>query len=299
MQRGGNLPTTLDVRFVASKGDGALLGESPFWDLDDCIWWVDIAGRKLLRTRISNLETGAWPTPQTPGFVVLSGKNEPVVGMEDGIYGFAPGNGSFRQLLSLDRPGERFNDATVDATGRLWVTTMAMDAAPGRAALHAVTADLSLRTVVDGLTIPNGLASDAEGRLFLSDSHAQIRTVWAMDCSLSTGALSGRDVFVAMGHAEGRPDGAALSTGGDIYWIAGVDGHALHGYDRAGAHRHRVPLPFPAPTKLAFFPGGMVVTAKAEGGHDGRLALAFDPPPPLAGPAVPFWRPSGRASALQ
>lgn len=299
MQRGGSLPITLDVQFVAARGTGAELGESPFWDFSDSIWWVDVAGCRLLRTRLSRRETAAWPTPQTPGFVALAGPDVPIVGMQRGIYAFAPGEGAFRLLVAFDRVGQRFNDATVDATGRLWVTTMAMDAAPGKAALHEVTGDLTLRTVVDGLTIPNGLASGAGGRLFLSDSHPESRTIWSMDCSLATGAVAGQAKFVTMRETEGRPDGAAMSTNGDIYWIAGVDGGALHGYDGAGVHRYRVPLPFPAPTKLAFFPGGVAVTTKAEGGHDGRLVLAFDPPAPLSGPAVPFWRPPGPASALQ
>lgn len=288
------LPDVLEIQIDPAGGEGASLGESPFWDGGDCVWWVDILGRRLLRTRLSTLTTSSWQTPETPGFVVLTAPDRPAVGMESGIFAFDPAAERWERLVCYDGEGHRFNDATVDGTGRLWASTTAMDAARGAAALHLVTTDLTLRTVLVGLTTPNGLAADvAGGRLFLSDSHPDVATVWTAPCDFGAGVMGQRADFALLPPGSGRPDGAALGEDGR-YWIAAVDGWALHGFAGPGAPDSVVPLPFPAPTKLAFLDGGIAVTAKAEGGYDGRLAIAADVPQPLRGPAIPFWRPGGR-----
>lgn len=292
---GAGLPTRLEVRFSPAAGDGAALGESPFWDHGDCIWWVDITGRRLLRTSLSTRATRSWPTPQTPGFVVLAAPDRPMVGMERGIYAFDPADASFSPLVPFDAEGERFNDATVDETGRLWVSTMALDTTPGRGAVHLVTGDLGLKTVLGGLTTPNGLAADAaRARLYVSDSHTDIRTIWTVDCDFATGETGTRATFASLRHLDGRPDGAALAGSGRHYWIAGVDGGALYGYTPEGRMEYTLPLPFPAPTKPVLLDGFLAVTAKGEGGYGGQIAIAVDPPPPLRGAPVPFWRPGGR-----
>lgn len=294
------MPATLDVRILPAGAKGARLGESPFWDRGDSIWWVDIDGRKLMRTRLSNRKTDCWPTPQVPGFVVLTGPDRPVVGMEDGIYAFSPAEGGFQRLLGLDGPGRRFNDATIDGTGRLWASTMPLDGASGPGELHVVTDDLSLRTVLGGLSTPNGLAADMDGaRLFVSDSHPDVQTIWAAPCDFRSGEIGERSVFASLQSHAGRPDGAAIGDGSARYWIACVDGGEILGFSAQGTPQYTVPLPFPAPTKLAFLAGGVAVTAKSQGGYDGRLAIATDAASPLRGPAVPFWRPGGRSSNLQ
>lgn len=294
------MPTNLDVRFAPAEGEGARLGESPFWDHGDCVWWVDISGQRLLQTRLSARTTRSWPTPETPGFVALTGPDHPVVGMERGIYAFSSADGRFDRLVAFDGDGQRFNDATVDGTGRLWASTMALDAALGRGALHVVTADLELRTVLDGLTTPNGLAADMDGgRLFVSDSHPDVQTIWTAVCDFRTGEIGARTEFASTKTLAGRPDGAAFAADGGRYWIAGVDGGALYGFSGEGRVEFTVPLPFSAPTKLAFFAGGVAVTAKQEGGYGGQLALATDIPSALRGPAIPFWRPGGRSTAVQ
>lgn len=287
------------VRFAPVSGPGAQLGESPFWDHGDHVWWVDIGGRRLLRTRLSTGAGESWPTPEIPGFVVLTGPRQAAVGMESGIFSFSPEAGTFERIVGFAGEGQRFNDATVDGSGRLWASTMAVDGARGRGALHLVSPDMTLKPVMDGLTTPNGLAADlGRGRLFISDSHPDIRMIWTAGCDFGTGEIGQRVEFASTAKLAGRPDGAALSTKGDIYWIAGVDGAELYGFARDGRLEHVVPVPFPAPTKLAFFGGGVAVTAKGEGGYGGQIAVATGVPSILSGPAVPFWQPRG-ATAMQ
>ncbi len=285
------MPTDIDLPLEIIGGARALLGESPFWDHGDCIWWVDITDRKLVRTTLSTGSSKSWTTPELPGFVVLAGPDRPFIGMERGIYSFSPASGAFNRILISDAPGQRFNDATIDETGRLWASTLAIDGTRGRGALHCVTSDLSLVTVIDGLTTPNGLAADTAGsRLFLSDSHPDIQTIWSVPCDFRSGTLGFRDVFATTHHLGGRPDGAALASDSGLYWIAGVDGSALYGFTMDGALEKTVRLSFPAPTKLALSARGIAITAKGEGGYGGELAIARNVPPCFRGRPVPFWQ---------
>ena len=85
-----------------------------------------------------------------------------------------------------------------------------------------------------------------------------------------------------------KPEWRARRSRGERYWI--VEGAALYGFSGCGSLETEVPLPFAAPTKLAFFDGGLAVTAKSEPGNGSRLAVTKGLAPPLHGPAIPFWR---------
>ena len=73
----------------------AELGESPFWSAaENCVWWVDVTGRQVLRTDADTGETARWPTPGEIGFIArVDGRL--VAGMERGLYGFDPASGGF------------------------------------------------------------------------------------------------------------------------------------------------------------------------------------------------------------
>jgi hypothetical protein len=120
-----------------------------------------------------------------------------VLGMQSGIFAFETASESLTKIAALDRPGHRFNDATVDDLGRLWVSTIAMDLEKGAAAIHRVCDDLTLQTVVHGLSIPNGMAVDVDRRqLYYSDSHWDIQTIWTMEEQAGAGNF-GPPVFFA------------------------------------------------------------------------------------------------------
>lgn len=281
---------------VFSRGHvRAQLGESPCWDADrNELWWVDVTGRRLLRTDVTSGDTQSWATPEFPGFVVLMQSNAPAVGMETGIYAFAPDTETFERLLRLEQPGCRFNDATVDASGRLWASTMALEGQAGRASIHLVTKDTVLETVVDGLAIPNGLAVDLErGRLLYSDSHPDAQYVWSKPLANGRPSAGEAQLFASTARLRGRPDGAALTADGS-YWIAGVDGAELYVFGLDGTLDAAIPVPFPAPTKPCFLGHDsqmLVVASKDIGECGGYLARAALPHGIPAGITQPYWVP--------
>lgn len=252
-------------------------GESPIWsERDHSVWWVDVVGRKLLRSSLDG-GTSVWPTPEAPGFVQQTPDGRLFVGMQSGIFQFTPATGVFHRHASLAQDGVRFNDACLDARGCIWAGTMDMDNLRDNGVLYRFDPSTQkLVTVCDGLRTVNGLAWDEErNRLYVSDSHPSVQTVWTLDVGELRSFSGQRKRFATFDDLAGRPDGAAIDRAGS-YWIAGVGGGEIYRFAPDGQLTgiHRVPVT--SPTKIAFGPGRdpeMVLTSFADGGSGGRLAI--------------------------
>ncbi|AXS41993.1 SMP-30/gluconolactonase/LRE family protein [Breoghania sp. L-A4] len=266
-----------DIAFSLLGEMRADLGESPLWCAQEqCVWWVDIEGCRVLRTRLPGGETTAWSTPEMAGFVVLTAPGKPAVGMQSGIFLLDTATGGLERIVTLDAPGMRFNDATVDAAGRLWAGTMAIDVGSAPGALYRIGADRSAHEVIVGPLTINGLAADqTRARLYVSDCHPSVQTVWRFHCDPATGALSGRTTFARFHDLAGRPDGAALDADGN-YWIAAVGGGCLHVFSPQGMLLATHETPFDLPTKPAFCGANLdtvLVTSKRDAASGGHLAI--------------------------
>lgn len=274
----------------------AKLGESPIWSArEGCVWWVDIDGALLCRTDIADATTRSWPTPERPGFVVLTDPHGLAVGMESGIFAFDPAQASFTRIVTVDQPGHRFNDATVDWTGRLWAGSMALDATQPTGVLYSIDADRKACPAILGLRTANGLAADERrARLYLSDTNPAVQRVWTLPLDPVQGLLGERSLFADFTALAGRPDGAAMDRDGN-YWVAGVGGAVLHRFAPDGLllESHRTPCQ--APTKPAFIGPALdrlVLTSKGgDAADDGSLAISGPIAPP--GQPVPAWRIGG------
>jgi sugar lactone lactonase YvrE len=240
-----------DLSFAPVSEYVAGLGESPIWSAhDNSVWWVDITGQRLLKTGAGDGKTHSWATPEQIGFVVLTQTGRVLVGMETGLFWFEPGDGSFDLCAELGVENVRFNDATVDPAGRLWAGTMDIDNTRPVGVLYLVGEDLLLSPIIDGLMTVNGLAAE-QGRLYISDSHPSVQTVWCAHLNDATGALGPRKVFARFQDLAGRPDGATIDAAGN-YWIAGVGGAVVHVFAPDGTHIAQHPTPFADPTKPIF-----------------------------------------------
>ncbi|MBL4813423.1 MAG: SMP-30/gluconolactonase/LRE family protein [Rhodobacteraceae bacterium] len=260
--------------FVPLSDFRAKLGESPVWSAKhNAIWWVDIAGRKLLRTDLSGVSQ-TWPTPEIPGFVQVIG-GDVLVGMQSGIFQFTPSTATFEKHVSLPAHGQRFNDACTDAQGRIWAGTMDLENKRPNGTLYLYDpAQRTLEPQFVGFRTINGLAWDAaNNRLFFSDSHPSVQTVWTSHPESS----ANKTVFARFDGLAGRPDGATLDTGGR-YWIAGVGGAVLYRFAPDGQTFAQYSVPVASPTKPAFIGRAMVLTSFIDKVDGGRLAI-WDKPP--------------------
>lgn len=260
--------TDQNLDFNKASDERTILGESPFWSpQDQCVWWVDIEGCKLLRTSLDDIATQVWEMPQQIGFAIPHAAGGLILGMEQGLYRFDPKNGTSELVFDLGQSDVRFNDATTDSRGRIWAGIMHIDNTEQKGILYRIDPDLSVHKMLDGLMTPNGLCIDeARGRLYLSDSHPSTQTIWQMDLDLGSGAIGARKTFVDMHDMTGRPDGGALDAEGN-YWIAAVGGAALHVFSPDATHIRTVSTQMQSPTKIAFAGAGLdriIMTSKSD-----------------------------------
>lgn len=266
-------------------GDMAcVVGESPLWCARQALWyWVDIPARTIWRFDPVSGAARSWQTHEMVACIALDEGGGLVAGMESGVFHLRldeAGQAVDARLLAApaeSMAGMRFNDGRCDRQGRFWSGTMALDmaSAPATGKLYRYSAGQGISApVVSGLVTQNGLAWAPDGRtMYLSDSHASRRVVWAFDYDVDNGAPSAQRVFVDMTQHPGRPDGAAIDIDG-CYWTCANDAGQLHRFTPEGKLDRSIALPFAKPSMCSF--GGkdmttMLVTSISAGAAVGDL----------------------------
>ena len=230
-------------------------GESPWWSAaENCLYWVDIHGRRLHRFDPRSGLDRAWITPDLVTFVAPHEAGGLVVALRDRVCHVDLASGRYRIVAQPPLPpGGRLNDATIDVRGRLVIGAMtAPDDTDARAALYRIDLDGTCASLLDGFRTVNGLAFAPDGTtLYVSDSHPAIRTVFACTYDVARGVAGTRKVFVATHDLPGRPDGGCVDADG-AYWMAAVDGGCLMRFDADARVIGTVLVPVEKPSKAAF-----------------------------------------------
>jgi sugar lactone lactonase YvrE len=167
--------------------------------------------------------------------------------------------------------GVRMNEGGCDPDGRFWCGSMAYDQRPGAAALYRLDPDGTVRAVLAGVTVSNGLDWSPDGSLAYYDDTATHR-VDVFDYDRDAG-LTGRRPFVRMPD-DGNPDGLTVDAEGGV-WVALYGSGVVHRYSPAGVLDDVVEVPTAQVTACTF--GGprldqLFVTTSREG-----LAPGDDP----------------------
>jgi len=236
------------------------VGESPLWHADEgAVYWTDIPARAVHRVDVASGAHTRYDVPEMVGCLALADDGGLIAGTARGVARLTVDNDVARleriDDVAYPRDGMRANDGRCDRQGRFWFGTMLMDmgAAQPVGGLYRHTRARGLNgPLVDGLIVQNGLAFSPDGRtMYLSDSHASVRHVWAFDFDTDDGALSNRRSFVDMSAHPGRPDGAAVDAEG-AYWTCGNDGGAIHRFSPDGKLVASYRLPVSKPSMASF-----------------------------------------------
>lgn len=216
----------------------AVLGEGPFWEKDDrLLYWIDIAKKTLHVHDPAKGTNRQIAVGQFIGSAAARGSQDLVVAMEDGFFFLDIGTGNLTAVADPEShiPGNRFNDGKCDARGRFWAGTQPSDGRGGAtgdrgvAALYCLDADRTVRKMVDGVSISNGIAWRPDNKvMYYIDS--RIRGVAAFDFDLETGAISNRRYPIEMPPGPGVPDGMTCDDEGMLY-VAEWDGYQVSKWD--------------------------------------------------------------------
>lgn len=237
--------------FACVADVAALLGEGPLWVASEqALYWVDIKGRAIFRlTNDGALQR--WDTPVRVGSLSRRQGGGFIAGTDHGLFAVDLDSGRFERLLDPepDRPGNRFNDAKVDRSGRLWAGTMDDGEAQASGALYRFDALDRWARVDDDYRVTNGPAFSPDGAiLYHNDSARQVTYAFDLD---HRGEVSNRRVLARYSDGDGYPDGMTVDRDGHL-WVAFWDGWCVRRLSPAGEVVETVPLPVARPTSCAF-----------------------------------------------
>src|SRR5690606_9687382 len=170
----------LDVR--------ATLGEGLLWDVHrQCLWMVDIHGKRLVQWDLQGPRWREWPTAQRLGWVLpCRGASGLLAGFQEGMAHIKPGEPG-----SLVEPGAwlarpfgaradlRLNDAKADSSGAVWAGSLNNDdESRSDGALFRLSPQGQLSVHDGDYCVANGPALHPNERLMLHTDSAR-RTIYA------------------------------------------------------------------------------------------------------------------------
>jgi len=270
------------MRLLPIPGAGGI-GECPVWDdRVGRLWWVDVERPALCRSDPEGGETTIWPMPDAIGSLALTEAGDLILSLQSGFHRFDPGTGALRFLAGYPREEqERVNDGKTSPEGRFFLGTMDREERRPRAALHRLDPGGGVWTVVEGLTVSNGLAWTPDGQgLWHSDS-ADGR-IWLHRYDPDTGLPSDRRLVAQPDiDAVGLPDGGATDVEGG-YWSAGVSAGRLNRWLADGTLDRSIAVPLRHPTMPCFGGPGLrtlflTSLRDADAGPDDGRILVLDP----------------------
>jgi len=196
------------------------LGEGPVWDAaSQRLWWVDSEAGLVFSGRISGdsvivedvrsmgEKVGSVAPCVDGGLLVAGAHHVHVVDPHGQLVD------SLRVLPELQR--SRLNDGTCDPAGRFLVGSIRLDGRERQECLWAVEPDRSVRPVVEGITVSNGIGFAPDGRtMYYVESRPG--AILAFDYDVTSGTASHRRELWACG---GTPDGLAVDAEGYL-WVA-------------------------------------------------------------------------------
>jgi sugar lactone lactonase YvrE len=232
-----------------------LVGEAPVWDAEaQRLLWVDHQRGIVHEARSDGAnwrETRQWQLgrhiaaalPRAHGGLAIVGAlHIDVLDTGGRMTPFA--------RVDADPDRERLNDAKCDRRGRLWAGSLAVDFRRGAAALYRIDEDGSVHTVLQGLTLANGLDWGPDGSTFYLVDTAAL-SVYAFDFDSERGALANRRTLLSIERGAGGPNGLAVDSAGCL-WVALTGGGVVRRYSPQGELLDRIELQTPGPTSCAF-----------------------------------------------
>ena len=232
----------------------ATIGEGALWNsAEQVLYWVDIMGNKLHVHDPSGDPDRVMDIGQPVGTVVVRAGGGLMLALKDGFAAFDPQSGELDLLHDPEAhlPENRFNDGKCDPGGRFWAGTMAIDPVEGAGALYCMEADLSVRKVLGGVSISNGIVWSLDGtRMYFIDSLRY--DVQVYDYGVETGTIDNERVAFRVPREVGLPDGMAIDAEG-MLWIAHFDGAKVcRWHPDSGEILQTIELPVSKTTSCAF-----------------------------------------------
>ncbi|MFD3445197.1 SMP-30/gluconolactonase/LRE family protein [Microbacteriaceae bacterium 4G12] len=229
-------------------------GEGPFWDgRSSRLRFVDMLAGDV----VTLLPTGTVTRRHVDDIAAVIRARESggyLVAIEHGFALFDEDWTRTGTVRAFDSPAVRMNEGNCDPQGRFYCGSMSYDLSPGAGALYRLDPDLTVDTVLESVTIPNGLQWSADGaRAFHADTGTGRIDVYDFDAA--SGRLHDPRPFITIDEEHGAPDGTTVDDEGGL-WVALWGGGAVRRYDADGTLSEVVELPVTNVTACTFAGAG-------------------------------------------
>jgi sugar lactone lactonase YvrE len=202
------------------------LGEGPAWEPHSGrLYWVDIHAGHLHIFNPADGSDQSVDIGEYLGCVAPRRSGGLVLGLRSG---FATINSplpseehlELRTLINPEPhlPGNRFNDGKCDPAGRFLAGSMDDAEVKASGSLYSLSPDGSVKTLLGGTRIANGLAWSPDYNTFYFID-TPTRTVMAYDYNLATGSIASPRPVISVAPALGWPDGMTSDSDG-MLWVA-------------------------------------------------------------------------------
>lgn len=227
----------------------AELGESPLWDDEAGLRWLDVPGRRLFTRAPDGAESVVGITGTVTAIERSSGDTLcAVTGTGFGMLDPVTGQIDERARVLHDDTIS-MNDGAIDPRGACWAGSAVRDGS-GRGALYRFDGT-AVTTALTGIGMSNGLdwSPDADV-LYHVDSTAGTLTAW--DCDVESGTLGEGRRLCTVPAEVGLPDGLTVDDDGDIWLAIWGRGEVWRIDATTGAQTGIVAVPTRYPTSCAF-----------------------------------------------
>ena len=228
---------------------------------ESAIYWVDIKSHRVHRLEPETGRKDAWEMPDQIGFLAPRADGGFAAGLKDGLafleLPLDGGPNDSRQDARIEYfarpdshgPENRFNDAKVDAKGRLWAGSMHDAESESTGKLYRVNADRKPHIADENYIITNGPAFSPQGKT-LYHTHSPHRLIYAFDLN-EDGGLSNKREFIRIPDQDGYPDGMTTDAEGRL-WVCHWAGFRVSAFSPEGDLERVIELPVPNVTSCAF-----------------------------------------------
>jgi sugar lactone lactonase YvrE len=217
------------------------------------LYWVDINAHKV---HVFDPGTGvdkSIDVGRPVGCLAPRRNGDLLLGLSNGFAALDIESGAVRPLIDPEAHlgDNRFNDGKCDPRGRFWAGTMSLKREKGGASLYCLFADLTVRTMLTGVTVSNGLAwSKDQKKMYYIDTGAQKVSVFSYNAE--TGDISRRRTAFSIPPDQGKPDGMTIDEEG-MLWVAHWGGGRVSRWDpKQGRQIAEIEVPAPNVTSCAF-----------------------------------------------
>ncbi|OCX64503.1 hypothetical protein BFP70_10690 [Thioclava sp. SK-1] len=228
------------------------LGEGALWHPGlKRLFWFDITGQRLLSHDPATGMNRDQPLPEMFSAAGWVDDDTMVLASQSALWRYRIDSHALHRLLDLeaDNTLTRSNDGRADPHGGFWIGTMGRRAQPGAGAIYRYWRG-TLRSVVQGITIPNAICFSPDGTTaYYADTPQQ--KIFAVGLNAQGWPDGPERVFADLAAHGLNPDGAITDALGRLHVACWGDG-AVHVLSPDGAFIARHPVPVPHVTCPAF-----------------------------------------------